>query len=103
MYAMNQIDLGGSVNFLSEIRAPARALFSSGILMLMGAFISQLTFTSTILATLVYLSYGLSRLLGMTIDGIPVASLVWSDGIEIVLGLVCLFCLWFYRTQSDAN
>ena len=102
-YALNQIDIGGNVNLLSEIRAPAGALFSSGVLIFIGAFVSQLTFTSIVLATLVYLSYGLSRLLGMAIDGIPVASLVWSDGIEIVLGLSCLFCLWFYWPRSDSN
>lgn len=93
-YAMNQIDLGNNVNLLSEIRAPAGALVASGFLMVLGAFISSLTFTATVLAALLYLAYGFSRLLGMVIDGIPASSLVWSGGIEIALGLLCLLCLW---------
>ncbi|MEM0979722.1 MAG: DUF4345 domain-containing protein [Cyanobacteria bacterium P01_H01_bin.58] len=89
-YAMNHIDIGRNVNLLSEIRAPAGALFTSGVVMILGAFVPQLTFTSLVLATLIYLSYGLSRLAGMFIDGLPVASLIWSGGIEIGLGVLCL-------------
>lgn len=93
-YALNHIDLGGNINLLSEIRAPAGALFASGLVMLLGVFMTSLTFTSTILATLIYLSYGCSRFAGMAIDGIPSSSLVWSAGIELGLGLLCLLCLW---------
>ena len=93
-YAINHIDLGGNLNLLSEVRAPAGALFTSGLLMILGAFIPALTFTSTILATLIYLSYGFSRVLGMIVDGVPSSSLVWSAGIEVILGMVCLICLW---------
>ncbi|MEM9805624.1 MAG: DUF4345 domain-containing protein [Cyanobacteria bacterium P01_D01_bin.56] len=92
-YALNHIDLGGNTNLLSEVRAPAGFLFTSGLLIATGAFVAQLTFTSTLLATLLYLSYGLSRLVGMVIDGIPGNSLVRADGIEIGLGLLCLLCL----------
>ncbi|MGD1906088.1 MAG: DUF4345 domain-containing protein [Leptolyngbyaceae cyanobacterium] len=95
-YATNHIDLGNNASLLSEIRAPAGALFVYGLLIVTGAFVSQLTFTATLLATLLYLSYGFSRLAGMAIDGLPALSLVGSDAIEIGLGLLCLFCLWRY-------
>lgn len=102
-YALNHIDLGGNVNLLSEVRAPAGALFASGLVMLIGAFVASLTFTSTILATLVYLSYGCSRLAGMAIDGVPSSSLVWSAGIEIGLGLFCLLYLWREPWTPNSN
>ncbi|MDA0267357.1 MAG: DUF4345 domain-containing protein [Cyanobacteria bacterium] len=68
-YATNHIDLGNNASLLSEIRAPAGALFAYGLLIVTGAFVPQLTFTATLLATLLYLSYGFSRLVGMAIDG----------------------------------
>lgn len=101
-YAINHIDIGGNPNLLSEIRAPAGALLSFGILMLMGAFILRLAFTSILLSTVLYLAYGLSRFVGMLVDGLPVDSLIGSAVIEVVLGLVSLFCLWKYQlSQSE--
>ncbi|MBP0018719.1 MAG: DUF4345 domain-containing protein [Cyanobacteria bacterium SBLK] len=103
-YATNHIDIGGNPNLLSEIRAPAGALLSFGILMLMGAFIPRLAFTSILLSTVLYLAYGLSRFVGMLVDGLPVDSLIWSAVIEVVLGLVSLFCLWKYQlSQSEQD
>lgn len=102
-YAANQIDIGHNVNLLSEIRAPASALFVSGLLMILGAFIPRLTFTATMLATMIYLSYGLSRLVSMMIDGVPVLSLVWSGGIEMLVGLASLLCLCLSGSSSEAT
>lgn len=102
-YATNHIVLGNDASLLSEIRAPAGALFIYGLLIVLGAFVSQLTFTATLLATLLYLSYGFSRLVGMAIDGLPVLSLVGSDAIEIGLGFLCLFCLWRYWPSTLSN
>lgn len=95
-YASNHIDIAGNINLLSEIRAPAGFLLTSGLVITAGAFVAPLTFTSTLLATLLYLSYGLSRLMGMAIDGVPVESLVQADEIELGLGLICLICLWIH-------
>jgi hypothetical protein len=92
-YATNHITIGDDVNLLSEIRAPAGALFSFGILILLGAFISQLTFTSTLLSAVLFLSYGISRAIGILVDGVPTASLVQGGIVEVVIGLVCLLCL----------
>ncbi|MGK7934419.1 MAG: DUF4345 family protein, partial [Xenococcaceae cyanobacterium] len=49
------------MNLLSEIRASSGALLAYGILIFTGAFVSQLSFTSMILSSLLFLSYGLSR------------------------------------------
>ena len=95
-YAMNHINIGTNLNLLSEIRAPAMALLSYGILILAGIFIPRLTFTATLLASMFYLSYGVARVVSMGIDGLPSESLITAAIIEIVLGLVSLFCLWKY-------
>ncbi|MGD1920004.1 MAG: DUF4345 domain-containing protein [Pleurocapsa sp.] len=95
-YSANNIDIGSNVNLLSEIRASSGFLLTSGILILTGAFVSQLTFISIVLSTVLYLSYGLSRFASMTIDGMPVNSLIQATLIEITVGLFCLFSLWRY-------
>ncbi len=97
-YATNNIDIGGNVNLLSEIRASSGALFAFGGLIFAGAFVSQLTFTSMVLSTLLFLSYGSSRFVSMVVDGMPVNSLIWSGVVEVLVGLFFLFCLlWKYR------
>jgi len=96
-YAANNIDLGGNVNLLSEIRASSGALLAYGVLIFTGAFVSQLSFTSMVLATLLFLSYGLSRFASMVLDGMPVNSLIGAGIVEVLVGIFCLFCLWKYR------
>ena len=95
-YSTNNIDLGSNVNLFSEIRASSGFLLASGSLILTGAFVSELTFISIVLSTVLYLSYGLSRFVSMTIDGMPVNSLIQATLIEITIGLFCLFSLWRY-------
>ncbi|AFY36892.1 hypothetical protein Lepto7376_0459 [[Leptolyngbya] sp. PCC 7376] len=100
-YAMNHIDIGENLNLLSEIRAPAMALLSYGILILAGIFISRLTFTATLLASTFYLSYGVARIVSIGLDGWPSESLITAAVIEIVLGLASLFCLWKYANVPN--
>ncbi len=97
MAAISGIELGGNISLLNETRAPGGALLASGILVMSGAFVAKLTFTSVVVSTLVYLSYGLSRILSMAIDGMPAEGLVQVAVLEIVVGLVCVFALVKYR------
>ena len=100
-YAANHINLHHNVNLLSEIRTPATALFTYGLLILSGIVLPRLTFTSTLLSTALYLSYGLGRLVGMQIDGLPVQSLMVATGIELTFGLLSLICLVKLLVSSD--
>ena len=93
------IELGDNISLLSEIRAPGGALLTSGILMILGAFVANLTFTSTVICTVIYLSYGISRILSMIIDGMPGEGLVIATAVEIVIGLVGVFALLKYRAN----
>lgn len=87
------IELRGNASLLSEVRAGGGALLASGILILLGVFVVRMRFTALLLSTLLYLSYGLSRLLSMAVDGMPAGILVQVTLLEIAIGLVCLLAL----------
>ena len=99
-YATYGIELAGNISLFNEIRAPGGALLVSGILIMLGAFVDRLTFTSVVVSTLLYLSYGLSRILSMAIDGMPAVGLVQAAALEIVIGLVCVFVFVKYRENQ---
>jgi len=92
-YASYEIDLAGNTNLTNELKAPAGALFVAGLLMLLGVFRARLTFVSLVAATTIYLTYGLSRLLSIAIDGIPHSSLVGAAIFEMAIGVACLLAL----------
>jgi hypothetical protein len=91
------IHLENDVNMLSEVRAPGGALLAGGVLIFIGAFIPTLTYTSVLLATLFFLSYGLSRILSMIIDGVPTTSLVMATLAEVIIGILSIAILLRFR------
>ena len=99
-YASYGIDLGGNVSLLNEVRASGGILLAAGILIMSGAFMATLTFTAVVVATLLYLSYGLSRILSFTIDGMPSEGLVQAAALEILIGVACVFVLVKYREKQ---
>lgn len=92
-HALNSIELGSNISLLSEVRAPGGALLACGLLIMGGAFIDRLRFTAIVLAALLYLSYGLSRILSMALDGMPGPNLMQATILELILGLVCAWAL----------
>jgi len=99
-YAAYGIELGGNFSLLNEIRAPGGALLASGILIISGAFVDRLAFTAVVVSTLLYLSYGLSRVMSIAIDGMPTEGLVQAAVLEIITGLACIFALVKYRGKQ---
>jgi hypothetical protein len=100
-HATTGIRLGGDVSLLNEMRASGGALLTGGVLVMSGAWVPKLTFTSTMVAALLYLSYGFSRVLSMVIDGMPDPGLVQVAVLEIVIGTVCVFALAKYQDKVD--
>lgn len=96
-YAIYSIELGSNVSLLNELRGTGGALLATGILIMSGAFFTSMTFSSLVISTLLYLSYGLSRILSMIIDGMPAEGLVQSAALEIAIGLVCVILLAKYQ------
>jgi len=99
-FATNGINIENNINLLSEIRSPGGALFASGILIMLGAFMAKLTFTSSVISILMYLSYGISRILSIAIDGMPTEGLVKATAVEIIIGLVSVFAILKYRENE---
>ncbi|MBO4207320.1 DUF4345 domain-containing protein [Micromonospora echinofusca] len=98
----NGVDLGGDISLLSEVRAAGGALLAAGVLIMLGAVVARWMSTAAALGAVVYLSYGLSRVLGIAVDGVPADGLVIATGAEIVLGLACLLALVrFSRSPAD--
>ena len=65
--------------------------------MLAGVFLADFALASTVIAAAVYLSYGVSRLLSMTLDGLPDAGLVGAAAFELVIGAASLLVLRRHR------
>ena len=102
-YASYGIDLGGDISMLNEIRTAGGALLTVGILIILGAFVVSLTFTSVVVAALTYLSYGTSRILSFGIDGMPAEGLVQAAAFEIVIGMLCLTTFAKYRIKREES
>ena len=96
------IDVGSNVNLSNELKAPAGLLLVAGLLMLVGVFSAGFVVPSLVTATVIYLSYGTSRLLSMTIDGVPDSGLVAAAMIEVGVGAAGVFGLVVLRrTAAD--
>jgi len=89
-YAVYGITLGSDVNLASELKASAAVLFVAGLLITRGAFRAESVSYSLRIATVVFLSYGVSRLLSIAIDGVPSITLVVAAVVEMAVGLACL-------------
>ncbi|WP_411847084.1 DUF4345 domain-containing protein [Roseibacillus persicicus] len=92
-HASNGIALQKNASLMSEIRAPGGLLFASGLLITIGSFRDRLRSQSVKLATLVYGTFGLARLLSMILDGMPSQGVIGATVIELTvaaLGLVIL-------------
>jgi hypothetical protein len=100
MHAANGVDLGKNPSLLSEVRAPGGALFALGILVFAGVFVSGLRYPAMMIAAIVYLAYGLSRLLSMAIDGMPAPGIVIAAGIEIMIGAINVVLLTRLRGST---
>lgn len=98
-HAGNGIVLGHDPSLLSEIRAPGGLLVGSAVLILIGVFRPDRRSLAVMLTVLVYGSFGLARLIGLILDGMPAAGIVAATVIELVVAAIGLLML---RSPSDA-
>ncbi len=102
-HATSGIVVSGDESLMSEMRAAGGALFACGFLVLLGAFIARLTYTALVLSTVLYMSYGLSRLVSMAVDGMPSGNLVAVTLFELGVGFVCALALVNIKIPSSPN
>jgi len=98
-HAFSGIILGSDVGLLSEARGVGGLILGSGIIIMSGVFSARMRFTSTLLAALVFLSFGFARLLGVALDGVPGEMLVQGIIGEFVMGSIALVALLKYRKK----
>ena len=99
-YAGYGIDISSNVSLANELKAPAGTLLVAGLLMLVGVVKPKYAVTSLAVASVIYLSYGLSRLLSIAVDGFPHSALVSAAMLELALGAVCLLGLVRLRMNA---
>lgn len=92
-HASNGITLESNASLMSEMRAPGGLLFASGLVILTSLFLPGLRQVSLFLATFVYGTFGLSRLLSVVLDGLPSAGIVGAIMIELFLAAMGLWIL----------
>jgi len=103
-YEGYDIDLAGKVDLLNETRASGGGLLVYGLLITFGSFLKPLMFSAAIASTCLYLSYGFSRLISITLDGVPTTGLVQAMILEIIVGLACALCtLTYYRISKQQH
>lgn len=87
------IKLENDVDLLNEIRGVSSLMLLGGILIFLGVFIPKITFTSFIIATLIFLGFAIGRLISIKVDGKPNKQIIQGIFSEILLGLTNLFCI----------
>lgn len=81
------VALPNDPTLLSDLRAMAGSLIGFGLLLVAGARWSRrFGHGAAIGGAVLYLSYGLGRLLSMAVDGLPSGALIGSAAIELLVG-----------------
>jgi len=100
-YAYSGIILGDSANMLNEARAAGGGVVGAGLLILLGAFIKSLRYTSSIVCFGLFLSFGIARLIGIGMDGYPGDELIKGIVSEFIFGLMALLAFLKYRKKIN--
>ncbi len=87
------IKLEKEVNLLNEMRGVSALMMCGGIIILLGTIVSILTFTSFVVATLIFIGFAIGRILSISKDGKPNKLIIQGLISELVLGSLNLFCL----------
>ncbi len=88
-----EIKLEGKVDIFSEMRGAGSSIALSGIIILLGIIIPQLTLASFVVAILTFFGYAFGRLVSMKFDGKPGQQITQGLMMELVLGAANAFCL----------
>ena len=99
-YENSGLVLSNEAGLLSEARGTGGVIVGFGLVVLMGAFYQRLSYTSTIAAIVVFLGFGVARVIGFSLDGNPGEGVIQGIIFEIVLGLLAVFALFKYREKS---
>ena len=102
-YNSSGIELPNNIDLLNELRAPAAMLIGAGCLILLSLSAKSLRPQAWLVSTLVYLSYGIGRVIGFGLDGIPNESILLAAVIELFLGIISFYMMIQITGQQDTN
>lgn len=100
-HATTGIELGSNVSLLNEMRAAGGALLAAGLLILSGVVFNSMAYTATVITTVLYLAYGLSRIVSLIVDGQPDSAVYLVMALELIAGLACATALMRYRKPRE--
>ncbi len=92
-YAGYGINLSGNPTLANELKAPSGMLLVTGLIMFAGVARREWVVPSLATASVVYLSYGVARVISIALDGVPHSGMVSAAVIELVIGAICLAAL----------
>ena len=87
------IKLENDASLLNEMRGIASVMLCSGIIILIGIFSANLTFTSHAIASILFLGFAIGRLVSLKVDGKPSKQINQGILFELVLGIANVLCL----------
>ena len=99
-FEMSGLILSEDAGLLNEAKGLGGAIVGFGLLIFLGAFKKNLTFTSTLVAIVLFFGFGIARLISFAIDGNPGEALYKGIVGEFVMGSLALFALIKYRDKS---
>ena len=91
--ALADVPIGTDSSVLSDARGSGGAILATGGLMVAGALDARLTRTAALVGTLMYLGYGVARLLSAAVDGMPTTGIATAGVLELALGTACTLVL----------
>ncbi len=97
-YAGYGIAIGSDLALLSELKAPAGAVLLAALIMLAGLFRPTWLGHALLAGTMLYLGFGLGRLVAL-IDGPPPVALLSATAIELAFGLAFAAAFWRRRPR----
>lgn len=87
------IKLENDADLLNEMRGVSAVMLCGGIIILLGIFIPALTFTSFVVASLIFLGFLLGRVISMVVDGKPNKQIIQGIFFEVILGAANIYGL----------
>ncbi len=98
--AKHGVILGSDINLLNDIRGAGGLMLGTGVLIMLGAFVEKMAFTSAVVGSVMYLFFAGSRMIAILLDGVPAEGLIKATVVETVVGLVVLMAFLKYRQQA---
>lgn len=94
------LKLGAHASFISNALVAQLLMLIGGSWIILGAVFQKLSFVSTLLSSIIYLSFCLSQISAITLNGMDSESAATDAFVQAVIGLTAVFALILYSTDT---